>query len=67
MHKFKIISISESHFNSETLKNDDNLNIPGYNMSHADHPSGWVCIHDKKSLPIGISNINFFSNGFVLI
>ena len=40
MHKFKIISISESHFNSETLKNDDNLNIPGYNMSHADHPSG---------------------------
>ena len=40
MHKFNIIYIAESHLNSETLSNDDNLNIPGYNMFRADHPSG---------------------------
>ena len=40
MHKFDIICISESYLNSDTSSNDDNLNIPGYNMSRADHPSG---------------------------
>ena len=63
MHKFDIICIFESYLNSDTLSNDDNMNIPGYNMSHADHPSGnrrgGVCIYYKESLPIKMLNINY--------
>ena len=40
MHKFDIICISESYLNSDTSSSNGNLNIPGYNMSRADHPSG---------------------------
>ena len=53
MYKFDIICISESYLNSDTSSSDDNLNIPGYKMSHADHPSGnrrgGVCIYYKES------------------
>ena len=63
MHKFDIICISESYLNSDTSSSDDNLNIPGYNMSRADHPSGnrrgGVCIYYKESLPIKMLNINY--------
>ena len=63
MHKFDIICISESYLNSDTSSNDNNLNIPGYNMSRADHPSenrrGGVCIYYKESLPIKMLNINY--------
>ena len=49
MHKFDIICISESYFNSDTSSSDHKLNIPGYNVSRADHPSrnrrGGVCIY----------------------
>ena len=63
MHKFDIICISELYINSGTSSNDNNLNIPGYNMSRADHPSGnWcggVCIYYKGSLSIKMLNINY--------
>ena len=63
MHKFNIICISGSYLNSDTLSNDNNLNIPGYNMSRADHPSGnWrrgVSIYYKDSLSIKMLNINY--------
>ena len=63
MHKFDIIYISESYLNSDTSSNENNLNIPGYNMSRVDHPSGnWrggVCIYYKESLPIKMLNINY--------
>ena len=56
MHKFDIICISESYLNSDNSSNDNNLNIPSYNMSRADHPSGnWgggVFIYYKESSPI---------------
>ena len=43
--------------------NNDNLNIPGYNMFRADHPSGnrrgGVCVYYKESLPIRMLNINY--------
>ena len=63
MHKFDIIYISESYLNSDTSSNDNNLNIPGYNMPRADHPSGnrrgGVCIYYKESLPIKMLSINY--------
>ena len=38
MHKFHIIfCISESYLNSDTSSSDENLNIPGYNMSRIDY------------------------------
>ena len=52
--KFDIICISESYLNSDTSSNDGNLNIPGCNVSRADHPSGnrrgGVCIYYKEPL-----------------
>ena len=63
MHKFDIICISESYLNSDTSSSDDNLNIPGYDMSRADHssgnPCGPVCFYYKESLPIKMLNINY--------
>ena len=63
MHKFDIICISESYLNSDTSSNDNNLNIPGYNMCRADHPSGnrcgEVCIYYKEFLSIKMLNINY--------
>ena len=62
MHKFDISCIFESYLNSGTLSSDGNLNIPDYNMSRADHPSGnrrgGVCIYYKESLSIKLLNIN---------
>ena len=56
MHKFDAICISESSLNSETFSSANNLNIPGYNISCAGHPSGnWhgaVCIYYKEPLSI---------------
>ena len=40
MYKFDFIYISGSYLCSDTSSSDDSLNIPGYNMSFADHPSG---------------------------
>ena len=37
IHKFDIICLSETYLNSETLSNDENLHIPGYNLIRADH------------------------------
>ena len=63
MHKFVIICLSELYLNSDTLSSNDNLNIPGYNMSRAGHPSGnrrgRDCIYYKESLPIKMLNINY--------
>ena len=63
LHNFDIICISESYLNSENFSSDDNLNITGYNMIRADHPSGnrrgGVCIYYKESLPIKMLNIYY--------
>ena len=63
MHKFDVICISESYLNSDTSSNQYNLNIPGYNMSRAAHPSGnrrgGVFIFYKESLPIKMLNIDY--------
>ena len=42
---------------------DDNLEIPGYNLIRADHPSdnrrGGVCVYYKNTLPLKLVNINY--------
>ena len=36
-HKFDVICISETYFDSDTTDDDDNLKIGGYNLIRADH------------------------------
>ena len=40
MHKFDTICIFESYLNPGMSSSIDKLDIFGYNMSRADHPSG---------------------------
>ena len=49
LHKFDIICLSETHLDSNTPLDDDNLEISGYKFIHSDHPSntkhGGVCLY----------------------
>ena len=62
-HKLDIICLSETYLNSETSPDDDNLEIPGYNIIRKDHPSntkrGGVCVYYKNTLPFKIINIKY--------
>ena len=62
INKFDIILLSETYLNSETLSNDENLNIPGYNLIRADHLSntklGGVCTYFQESLPLRLYNVS---------
>ena len=40
MQKFDIVCISVSYLKSDTSSSNDDMNIPGYNMFRANHPSG---------------------------
>ena len=62
VHKLDIICLSETYLNSETSPDDDNLEIPGYNIIRKDIKynisSGPHCISNKnrkKMLPIHLS------------
>ena len=48
VHKLNIICLSKTYPNSETLPDDNSLEIPGYNIIRKDHPSntkrGGVCV-----------------------
>ena len=63
VHKLDIICLSETYLNSETSPDDDNLEIPGYNIIRKDHPSntkrGGVCVYYKNTLPFKIINIKY--------
>ena len=63
MHKFDTICIFKSYLNPGMSSSIDKLDIFGYNMSRADHPSGnwrWgVFIYYKASLPIKMLNIDY--------
>ena len=53
------------YLNSETLSNDENLNIPDYNLIRADDLSntkrGGVCIYFKESLPLRLYNFSYLN------
>ena len=61
IHNFDIICVAETFLNSETAANDPNLEISGYNMHRADHPSNCkrrsVYIFLKATLPLRVLNI----------
>ena len=63
VHKFDIICHSEIYLNSEILSDDENLEIPGYNLVREDHPSnskrGGVYGYYKSSLPFRVINVKY--------
>ena len=58
-----IICLSETYHDSTIQLNNDNFEIPGYNLLCSDHPSnnkcGGVCIYYKALLPLRVINICF--------
>ena len=62
MFKYDFICISEKYLDSTISSDNNNLNISGYNLIRADHPSnskrGGVCIYYKEFLAVQtLSNI----------
>ena len=63
-HKYDIICLSETYLNSSIPYDDDNLEIAGYNLIRADHPSedrrGGVFIYYKNTLPLKVLDIYIY-------
>ena len=69
VHKFHIICLSENYLNSETpSSDDDNLKIPGYNITRNDHSSntnsGEFAFYYKNTLLFKFSNIKYLQAPF---
>ena len=62
-HKLDVVCLSETYLDSSISNNDDNLEIPGYDLYRADHPAntkrGGVCIYHRNSLPLKILGIQY--------
>ena len=62
-HKLDVICLSETYLDSSISHDDDNLEIPGYDLFRADHPSNTkqssVCIHYRDSLSLKTLNIQY--------
>ena len=62
-HKLDAICLSETCLDSSISNDDDNLEIPGYDLYRADHPSNTkrdgVCIYYRNSLPLKILGIQY--------
>ena len=51
VHKFDIICLSETYLNSKIPSDDENVEIPGYNLVREDHSNskrGGVCFYYKS-------------------
>ena len=59
LHSFDIICLSETYLDSSILSHDPNLEVQGYDLIRADHPSnvkrGGVCIYYKNHLPLKLT------------
>ena len=62
IHAYDIICLSETYLNHDTLSDNDNLGIPGYELIWVDHPSNQkqdgIYICHKDFLPIKVNNIS---------
>ena len=56
INKINIICLSETYLDSSISSENDNLELPGYNLVRADQPTttkrGGVCIYYHNSLPL---------------
>ena len=55
-HRFDVICLSETYLDSDTSHEDANLEIVGYTLIRADHPSntkrGGTCLYYRNSLAL---------------
>ena len=62
-HKQGGISLSETYLDSSISNDDDNLEIPAYDLFRAHHPSNTkrcgFCVYYRNSLPLKILNIQY--------
>ena len=62
IHTYDIICLSETYLNHDTLSDNEDLKIPGYELIRADQPSnqkpGGICIYHKDFLPIKVNNVS---------
>ena len=67
MHKFDIICMSETFLNNTYEDNDVNLN--GYSLLRADHPSNakrrGVCIYYKENLPLKLISTPYLNESLL--
>ena len=65
INKIDIICLSETYLDSSIPSDDDNLELPGYNLVRKDNPTntkrGGVCIYDHNSLPLKVIDIQFLN------
>ena len=56
IYNYDNICLSEQYLHLSILSGDNNLEIPGYDLIRADHPSnskwGGVCVYYRNSLPL---------------
>ena len=62
-HRFDVICLSETYLDSDTSHEDANLEIVGYTLIRADHPSntkrGGACLYYRNSLAFRLLNIQY--------
>ena len=62
IHTYDIICLSEPYLNHDTLSENDNFGISGYELISVDYPSsqkrGGICIYPKDFLPMKVNNIS---------
>ena len=62
-HRFDVICLSETYLDSDTSHEDANLEIVGYTLIGADHPSNTkrdgACLYYRHSLAFRLLNIHY--------
>ena len=63
IHTYDIICLSETYLNHDTLFDDENLRIPGYELIRFDYPRikkrRGIYIYHKDFLPIKVNNVKY--------
>ena len=63
IHNFDVVCLSETYLNASISNDDDSLEVCGYNLFRADHPSntkrGGVCIYYRNSFPLKILGLHY--------
>ena len=69
VHKYDIICLSETYLNSEIPSDDENLEIPGYNLVRKDQPSnrkrGGACVYYESLLPFRVINVKYLQESIL--
>ena len=65
INKIDFICLSETYLDLSIPSDNDNLELPGYNLIRADNPTttkrGGVCIYYHNSLPLKVIDIQFLN------